>query len=534
MLKNKFLFFILLFIPFYSAYSEMSKPELSFTINSKGTDSNYLTVDLNISNYQSLVDISFGINSKTMDSFSVYDLTGKKLRTNVKDNILKILDVKNSFIIKYRINISEVLANVDEYSKLPNISSNQALILFGYNSFVYPIFSEKLNVNPSIYLKLNFPKLWKTASSFGMNKKDFKVSNIDSLLKSVIVTGNLEIESILIKNKPYHLLFEGDWSDKKERFISVFKTIALQQLKYWDFVPSDFIMVNLIKDKKFSRARGIDYANTLLYFFSKDIDLNNVELLKLIAHEHFHIWNGHYFFSSEKNELLWFKEGLTDYYALLTLVNSELISVESFLSHLLELYTRYNTDIKLTEELKGFFIFFALDMEIRRGSGQKNSLNNFLKNISLRKEFWEFGYTVSDIKSELLKLYYWDLSDFFDKFVVNNNKININNYFNYLGLVLKNQNSYKYQDDLILTTDKQNRTIVKDLSETSQAFLNGLRKKDIIISYDKAKKYPELSSISTNKKNNIIKFSPWKIENKLYFMQNIDNVNFKKWVTGTK
>lgn len=535
MLKNSLYFFIFfLEVSICSASNEMSKPELSFTINAKSTDSNYLNIDLIATNFHEFENIAFNINSKTMENFSVYDSTEKKLKVSIKDDVLKILEPKVNFIIKYKICIAEVLANVDVYLKLPNISSNETLILFGYNSFIYPVFSEKLNINPNIYLKLNFPKLWKTASSFGMNKKDFKISNIDSLLKSVIITGNLEIESISIKNKPYHLLFEGKWSEKKARFISVFKTIALQQLKYWNFIPSDFILVNLIKDKRFLKARGINYSNTLLYFFPENIDLNNTELLKLIAHEHFHIWNGNYIFCGEKNELLWFKEGLTDYYALMTLVNSGLINVDSFLAHLLDQYTKYNANNSLTDELKGFFIFLSLDMEIRSGTLSKNSLDNFLKNISLRKEFWEFGYTVSDIKSELLKLYYWDLSDFFDKHVINSSKINIDKYFNYLGLVLKNQTVYKYQDDFIIGTDKQKKTYVQNISETSNAYIAGLRKKDIIISYERALKYPALSLINISRKNTTssIKFSAWKNVDRLYFMQNNENINFKKWMSN--
>lgn len=531
-------FFIFFFISFsiYSANSELKKPEMEFVVQASSTEASYLNVDLNFINYPDPANVVFTINPDTMEKFLVYDLTNKRIRYQISNNQLKISGNNKSFFIKYRSKISNIPSNIEKYKTLDNLYSNETILFFGYNTFIYPVFSEKFNISPNIYIKFLFPKLWKLASSWGINKKNFKISDIQSLQNGITIAGNLEIEKILVKSKPYYLLFQGKWNDIKSRFISVYKSIALEQIKYWNFMPSDFVLVNLFKSSKFNITKGINYANTLLYFLPEYIDLKNVEFLKLIAHEHFHIWNGYYLFPYEGKEgqLLWFKEGLTDYYALMTLVNAGLISSEEFLNNILELYIKYNSETKLDDTLKGFFIFLALDMEIRKGTNNLKSLNNFIKNISLRSEFWQRGYTLADIKSELLKLYYCDISDFFDKFLNNNNKINIDAYFSFLGISSKKDISFSYTDNFDISTYKSGTNYVSSIKDGCDAYEAGLRKKDIIINYNKALKYPKKSLITIKDKKTTkdISFNPWQEIEKLILVSDSENEVYKKWIKG--
>jgi len=529
--------FLLNTLSLYSARLEITKPEIEFNITAYSTEHSSINVEMNFYKHPDPSNIIFNINPKTMERFVIEDSAKKRIKANINNNLLKFSSTQDSFTIRYKINISSIPSNFETYNYLPNLSLQETILFVGYETFMQPVFPEKISLSPNIFVKFIFPKNWKLITSWNTNRSDFKIANVESLLKGIILAGNLEIERIMVKSKPHFILFHGKFNiEEKKDLSATYKKIALEQLKYWNFIPSNFVLVNFVKTPKFNAARGLNYANTLIYFLPENSNLFDINILKLISHEHFHIWNGYYLypFPGKEDDLNWFKEGLTEYYSLLSLVNAEIIEPEAFLEHMLDLYIKYNSQSNKEIFIHYFFLFFALDMEIRKGTNNTKSLNNFLKNISLRNEFWEKGYIFADIRSELLKVYYWDITDFFDLYLLKKEKINIEAYFSFLGLNTKNKNLHEYNNFFELSTDNKNNKYIANIDNKSDAYSKGLRKNSIVKSYVKAQNFNELSKIIIikNKKEEEIFFNPWIEENKLIIYQEKETKYYKKWIKG--
>lgn len=168
------------------------------------------------------------------------------------------------------------------------------------------------------------------------------------------------------------------------------------------------------------------------------------------AHELFHLWNGKSFFPSDLR-CEWFKEGVSNYYTLKALYRVGVLDEESFFSMLNGFFfKRYASDpgvgtLSMTQgEEKhdhwglvysgGLFAGISQDMIIRKGTNNKHSLDDLMKDL-----FTEYGgtnqsYSLEDLETRLSLLSGQEQTGFFETYIVGTRKIPVDEYLNKSGL----------------------------------------------------------------------------------------------------
>jgi predicted metalloprotease with PDZ domain len=347
----------------------------------------------------------------------------------------------DTFTFGYKLPISEYKGSVYTEDNQPvNISANDSIFVFGKNTFLIPFYKDETQIEPLFYLTLRRNKLKRLASSIELNNDRAEINSSEDLFSTVFIAGDISIKNEKIEKKNYLITTSGDWKGSQKKIVKNYKKIAQKQVSTWGFLPANYILSCFIRSKAVKAGFGFQHGNTIIYFLPEKLEVNDPQLLMLLAHEHFHIWNGTYYFSKEDSKSTeWFHEGFTNYYAMISVFSSGLISEADFLNYISSQYVKYDSSYNPAKPekeklLKDTFILMAIDIEIIRASGIKKNLDNLIKNISRNSQEWTKGYDNQLIKIELVKMANWDISSFFDNYISSETKINMEPYFAYLGL----------------------------------------------------------------------------------------------------
>jgi predicted metalloprotease with PDZ domain len=179
------------------------------------------------------------------------------------------------------------------------------------------------------------------------------------------------------------------------------------------------------------------------------------ELLELVSHEYFHLWNvkrirpkqlGPFDYLRENHtRALWVAEGLTSYYDRYTLRRTRLQTVKRYLEKLAEEWGRYvmipgrfkqsmeessfDSWIKLYRPdensvnstvsyyLKGGLVTLCLDLEIRKRSGGKKSLDDVLRHLWRTYGVEDRGFDDTQVQQDFEAAVGLELSDSFTRYV---------------------------------------------------------------------------------------------------------------------
>lgn len=139
------------------------------------------------------------------------------------------------------------------------------------------------------------------------------------------------------------------------------------------------------------------------------------EMSLLIAHEAFHLWNGHKLVpdGAQEQRTRWFKEGLTHYVALQTLGQLRLCSTRRLLDELAmasHRYTQANTrssDAQWAARYpydRGLLLAAAIDLQLRRESQGKRTLDAWLLKLFERAQQPRWLYDEDKLFAELRAL----------------------------------------------------------------------------------------------------------------------------------
>jgi len=194
-----------------------------------------------------------------------------------------------------------------------------------------------------------------------------------------------------------------------------------------------------------------------------------------IAHEFFHFWNGQQIYGDPYDDLAWFSEGVTDYFATLALLNSEVMAKPDFLREAEQILGNYlyfihspNFDGVTVKDAgassgknrfgvydAGWAIALALDLKIHQETGGRFSLKD-----AMGKLYENFGlsgepFTYDDLVAVLNDLTGQDQSPFFEKYVFQRNPLDLDEILPSLGLE-------------ILAIPYADRAIISPLSQTNQ------------------------------------------------------------------
>lgn len=357
-------------------------------------------------------------------------------------NIQKI----NDFLWKIPLNSSEIEVDYSVNTQFPYSSLNRVRLPYhdsvhlyfpASSVFIYPEeqYLSKNNIKiQNIKVLFELPSGWIVATSWGTNKLAYELNppSLETLIDGLIGVGSYSVYSFLVEGLPVETAILNP--EKTVQNIEVKRAIE-QGLKsaynLFHFFPLSrfFAMVHFINEQS-DRLNGNALGWSVNLNCSRT--LNYAQWLEMVSHlfaEIFHHWNGTEGppLSRAQNDysLIWFTEGITNFYRLKNMLTAGLISEEEyfhFLSkefndtfyssrcedNLDEISQDYYSDPKamtLTYS-KGCCLAFALDLRIRTISGGEKSFDSVLKLLLERNNYRKTGrfYNRDDLEKVFMEV----------------------------------------------------------------------------------------------------------------------------------
>jgi len=313
--------------------------------------------------------------------------------------------------------------------------------------------------------------------STGLERRNnvFFAENYDHLVDSPIEIGNQQVYSFTVNGKLYEVSIYGSGNLDTRSFIADIKKIVeaagtvFGEHPYGRYV---FIM-HLLSE----RGGGLEHRNSSMirlqrWSFKSRVDY--LRQLSLIAHEFFHLWNVkrlrpkqlmRYDFGKENyTNLLWVSEGITSYYENEILRRAGIYSAEEFLDALLDDIefvegmpgksvqsleeASYDAWIKhyrqdentpnssVSYYAKGAVVGLMLDMEIKRRTNHRKSLDNAMRLLYRETYKRNKGFGFEDFQEACEKIC-GSLEGFFADYVRGLKDIDYNKWFDYAGLSVR-------------------------------------------------------------------------------------------------
>jgi predicted metalloprotease with PDZ domain len=280
----------------------------------------------------------------------------------------------------------------------------------------------------------------------------FRAENFDVLYDSPFLAGSFRVLSFDVAGVPHRVVVDGEGRYDAERLRSDVQRIVEAEVAMMGDTPyRDYTFLLMLGERG---GGGLEHLNSTAltakrFGFSTPEDLRAVHTL--VAHEFFHLWNvkrirpdalGPFDYTRENyTRLLWVAEGLTSFYENVFPRRAGLMNDRQYLETLArDIQTMQNTPGRLEQSAeeasfdawvkyyrpdentvnsavsyydKGALVGFLLDLEIRRRSDGKRSLDDVMR--ALYEEFAKKGrnYTPADFQRTAERAAGGSLEEFF-------------------------------------------------------------------------------------------------------------------------
>ncbi|HEV3470162.1 MAG TPA: PDZ domain-containing protein [Pyrinomonadaceae bacterium] len=320
---------------------------------------------------------------------------------------------------------------------------------------------------------------WKVATGLPQvagQPHTFRAENFDVLYDSPFLASDLREVAFDVRGVPHRVVFDGPGNYDPERVRRDVRKVVEAAVEMMGDVPyRDYTILVVLGP---TGGGGLEHLNSTLltwrrFGFTSDSDWR--DFLTLVAHEYFHLWNvkrirpdalGPFDYTRENyTRLLWVAEGLTSYYESLLLRRAGLITDRQFLDIQARAFQQLqNTPGRLEQSLeeasfdawvkyyrqdentinsavsyydKGAIVGLLLDLEIRRRSGGRSSLDDVMRRL-----YEEFGkrdrnYTPADFQRAAEQTAGSGLEEFFRAYVRGREELDYNAALEAAGLRLE-------------------------------------------------------------------------------------------------
>jgi predicted metalloprotease with PDZ domain len=371
------------------------------------------------------------------------------------------------------------------------------------------------------------PKDWKVASAIEVapNTTEAVASDYDELVDAPVLMGKFERAESLILGKPHSFVIDSDEPFRADSLIKVTDEIVKAHYRLFGELPYNkyVFLFRLVRPKFLSSYGALEHRNSSAYFMPIG-DWRKVrydQLTNTISHEFFHLWNpkrihGTLLGGKEnggfdyQNRLytpnIWFVEGTTDYYADMLLVRNRTISPQAFLDGLLQrlsymkMFPTENVEsleslslrlanTESSEEMipfyiKGTLVAMMLDIELRTLSNDRFSADSLL--IKMNNAFGKIqkAYPDDSLIHVIQSLSGVDMMPFYAKYVIGTDSLDINAYFEEVGLELTSREEETIFVGYLALPDTADNFIVGFVMPNSEAAKMGVQSGDQIIAVD--------------------------------------------------
>jgi predicted metalloprotease with PDZ domain len=342
---------------------------------------------------------------------------------------------------------------------------------------LFPFQNDRLE-RPAV-LTLQMPAGWKVATGLPRagDPATFRARNYDELVDAPTFLGDFQLDSFTAGGKPAQLAVypAGAFTaEQRERIRDAIDRILTTQNALVGAAPYESYTVLLYVGRWGTGfAGGLEHANShfdiLDPAFAEAFDQAFPLFQSLLAHETFHLWNvkrirpaamwPYDYDEWQPTELLWFSEGVTDYYADATLVRSGLYTAEQYLGQIETNLGRLESepgpvaveDASLNTWLnpthgdpyvyypKGSLIGLLLDLRIRHASRNQRSLDTVLR--ELYGDFYSagHGFTTADLLKLLKEAGAGEVDSFYARYITGREPLPLAETFAMGGLRLERE-----------------------------------------------------------------------------------------------
>lgn len=279
-----------------------------------------------------------------------------------------------------------------------------------------------------------------------------------------------------------------------------------------------------------SGGGGLEHLNSTVLGASRNsynTDAGRLKFLSLVSHEYFHLWNvkrlrpialGPFNYNEENyTSNLWIAEGFTAYYQDIFTKRAGLLRPERYLHGLatsissvenqpgnriqplsessfdawIKLYrpNENSANSTISYYSKGALIAMIMDLEIIHATQAKYGLDEVMK--AMYDEYFVKkgrGYTDTEFKDMVEKIAGKSFDEVYADYINGVKTINYNKYFSYAGFELIDDSAAGKDAYLgIVSTVKDAKTVITNISRDSPAWVAGLNVNDEIIAINDAR-----------------------------------------------
>lgn len=446
-MRNVCLLFVLLICTGF----QTSGRELAHRKNQKGLNLEYkVTVD---QNNKKEFSIKAGISGIQTESIHLR-MTANYGRVEKLNDLMPYVTISsnregisgiekiNEFLWKIPLNSSEVEVDYSVNTQFPYSSLNMVRLPFrdenhlyfpASSVFIYPD-EQYLNENNikihKISIHFELPSGWVAATSWGIDKLTYELDSpaLDTLMAGLIGIGNYTLHSFQAEELPVETAILSEEGKTQNTEVNQAIEQALESAyNIFHFFPISrfFAMIHFINEQP-GRLNGSALGWSINLNCGRC--LNRSQWLEMESHlfaEIFHHWNGHVLNRGQNKSLVWFTEGVTNFYRLKNMLTSKLISEEEYFQFLSEEFNRTFHSSRCGDKLdeisrdyykdrgamtltysKGCCVAFALDMLIKDISSGQRSFDDIMKLMIKRYNYKDSGrtYTHEDVDDTIKEI----------------------------------------------------------------------------------------------------------------------------------
>ncbi len=287
-----------------------------------------------------------------VQDFDAKDASGRALQwEKINKNSWRVMtNGAREWHATYRVYANELSVRTNELNSDHAFWNNAALLMYLHGFLKAPS-----------TLHVLAPQPWKIATALPAAgpKNTFRAENFDILYDSPVEVSNFKTISFEVKAVPHRIVIDGEGNYDPERMRRDVKKIVETEVELMGG-ETPYRDYTFFLHLRSSGGGGLEHLNSTALGYSRfGFTLESTSgstssapgaqslgayrgFLSLVAHEFFHLWNvkrirpdalGPFDYTKENyTKLLWVAEGITDYYADITLRRAGLVSEKDFLA----------------------------------------------------------------------------------------------------------------------------------------------------------------------------------------------------------
>ncbi len=394
----------------------------------------------------------------------------------------------------------------------------------GTRSLMYVVGTPPYPVGGPVTITVEAPVGWTFATGLeAVGPGIFTAPDYDTLVDSPIdVAARMDLLSFDDHGARYEVAIRNPHGYDRDMLRDEIQAIVAEQAEMMGGVPFDRYVFLLTGQNR--RGGGLEHLNSTTISFKRYDSLTSADyhrLQFLIAHEFFHLWNvkrirpeilGPFEYSGPQHTRhLYVSEGITDYYAYLSVTRAGLWSRPDFYAELATVIqtlqrapgrlvtsveaSSWNTWTRsdnaahtgISYYIKGSLIGLLIDLELRERTNGRKSLDDVLRYLLAEHGLPKPGFSEADgFRTAVERIASdgggdADFSDFFRRYVSGVEELDYNAALRHVGLRLETDEGPPTRSLGVTTSIDADRLVVAAMPPSGAGYEAGLMTGDILL-----------------------------------------------------